>query len=162
MFLILTALMMPPLLVFGLYHLLTWANISNINDHPYWKRVALSSALSHALLAGGFFIFSYFDYEANRGLPIAGLSFDSYLFNRSEFWRLMAIFDTIPMLALLALFTVLDRFGVNLPILVSLTIAMTFLLGTLQWYWVGGGIGLLLDSFWTGLKSSDEEDEDWL
>jgi hypothetical protein len=31
--------------------------------------------------------------------------------------------------------------------------------GSVQWYFVGGGIGLLLERFWTGLKTGDDEGE---
>ena len=44
--------LLPLLLVFGLYHLLTWFNVLQINQRAYWKRVALSSAGAHFLLAG--------------------------------------------------------------------------------------------------------------
>ena len=36
-----------------------------------------------------------------------------------------------------------------------------YLFGTLQWFWIGGGIGALLEKFWAGLKTGDEEDEEW-
>ena len=105
------------------------------------------------MLASGFFVFSYVD--------AAGADFAAYLFNRSGFWRLMAIFDTAPMLALIGLFTVLDRSGVNPPGLVPMTLAVTYVVGTLQWYFVGGAAGLLLERFWSGLKTGDEPDADW-
>ena len=48
---------LPLILVFGLYHLMTWFNILNINSRVYWKRVALVSAIAHVLLSTGFFVF---------------------------------------------------------------------------------------------------------
>jgi hypothetical protein len=153
---------MPILLVFGLYHLLTWFNVMNLNARVYWKRVAVTSAISHIILASGFFIFSYIDYNLNKTTTMLGQGFDVYLFDRSEFWRLMVIFDTAPMLALLGIFAILDNLGMNPPLLVAGSILVTLLVGTLQWYLLGGGIGLLLERFWTGLKSGDDTDEDWL
>jgi hypothetical protein len=153
--------MMPVLLVFGLYHLLTWFNVMNINARSYWKRIGLTSGISHLILAGGFFIFSYIDYRMNLNTTLSGLGFDTYLFYRSEFWRLVTIFDTAPMLALLGILAILDKLGANPPYLVGIAIAVTLVVGTIQWYLVGGAIGLLLERFWSGLKSGDEPDEDW-
>src|SRR5215470_9575732 len=98
MFLLFAGIMMPVLLVFGVYHLLTWFNVAGINRRTFWKRVGLASAISHIILVAGFFAFSYFDYSANKDTMFLGLGFDRYLFDRSEFWRLTAIFDTAPML----------------------------------------------------------------
>jgi hypothetical protein len=35
---------------------------------------------------------------------------------------------------------------------------MTYVAGTVEWYFVGGGVGALLSRFWAGLKT---DDEDW-
>ena len=152
---------MPLLLVFGLYHLLTWFNTMRINDRPFWKRIGLTSAISHVLLVIGFFVFSYVDYSMNLSTTLAGIGFDGYLFYRSEFWRVLTIFDTAPMLALLGVLAVLDRLGLNPPIMVTIAVSVTLVVGTLQWYFVGGGVGLLLERFWSGLKTGDEADEEW-
>jgi len=161
MFLLFAGIMMPVLLVFGVYHLMTWFNIAGINRRSFWRRVGWASVVSHAVLAGGFFAFSYYDYLANRGTAFIGLGFDRYLFDRSEFWRLMTLFDTAPMLALLATAALLDRMGWNPP-LVATAVTVTIIVGSLQWYFVGGGIGLLLERFWSGLKTGEDPDEDWL
>lgn len=153
---------MPVLLLFGLYHLLTWFNVFGINRRLFWKRVGLTSALSHIILALGFFLFSYFDYSMNSDKLFAGVGFDRYLFDQSEFWRLMLIFDTAPMVVLLAVFAIMARMEWNPPILVALAMTLTLVAGTLQWYFVGGAIGLLVERFWSGLKSGDDMDEDWL
>ena len=150
----LASFLLPPLFVFGVYHLMTWFNVFQINEKVFWKRVAITSALSHVLLVSGFFVFAYFD--AREAMP-----FDAYLFNRSDFWKLLTIFDTAPMLAIIGLFSGFDRAGVNPPGLVAWTIAITYVVGTLQWFLVGGGIGALLERFFEGLKTPDPEDEDW-
>jgi hypothetical protein len=153
---------MPILLVFGLYHLLTWFNVWGINRRPYWKRVAIASAVSHIVLVCGFFAFSYLDFLQNRRISGGGgVNFDSYLFNGSQFWNLMTIFDTGPVLVLLALFSLLDRLNMDVPGVIFLTAAVVLLVGTLQWYFVGGGVGSVLERFWSGLKTGDEEDENW-
>jgi hypothetical protein len=150
----LASLLLPALFVFGIYHLLTWFNVVRINERAFWKRVAIASAVCHVLLATGFFVFSYFD--------ASDASFGVYLFNRSDFWRLMTLFDTTPMLVIVALFSSLDRAGMNPPGLVAITIGITYLVGTIQWFFVGGGVGALMERFFEGLKTPDPEDEGWM
>jgi len=146
--------LLPPLFVFGVYHLMTWFDVLGINQRVFWKRVAVASAISHILLASGFFVFTYV--VAAEGIP-----YGIYLFERSNFWELITIFDTLPMLAIIGLFSVLDRAGMNPPGLVPATIAITFVVGTLQWFLVGGGIGALLERFFEGLKTPDPENDEW-
>jgi hypothetical protein len=146
-------LLLAPLFVFGIYHLLTWFNIFYINQHVFWKRVAITSALCHVMLAAGFFIFSYFD--------AGNAAFGPYLFNESSFWKLMEIFDTAAMIGILALFAALDRGGLNPPGLVAITIGITLIVGTLQWFFIGGGLGALLERFFEGLRTPDPEDQEW-
>jgi hypothetical protein len=157
----LASFLMPPLLVFGVYHLMTWFNVFKINERVYWRRVALASAVSHLLLVTGYIGFSYFDFQAYRRLNPAETAFGPYLFNQSEFVRLMKIFDTLPGLVIQIVFSILNRAGINPPGLVIVTFVITYLFGTLQWFWIGGGIGALLEKFWAGLKTGDEEDEEW-
>jgi hypothetical protein len=153
MFLTIGSLLLAPLFVFGVYHLLTWFDVLGIKRRVFWKRVAITSALCHILLAGGFFIFSYFD---------AGeASFGPYLFNESNFWKLIEIFDTAAMLAILGLFAGLDRAGINPPGLVGITIVFSMIVGTIQWFFVGGGVGAILERFFEGLRTPDPEDEFW-
>ena len=153
MFLTLSTFLLAPLFVFGVYHLLTWFNILRINSRVFWKRVAITSAVCHVLLVSGFFIFAHFD--------AGNAVFGEYLFNRSNFWKLISIFDTASMLVLVALFSALDRAGVNPPGLVAWTIVITYVVGTLQWFLIGGAIGALLERFFEGLRTPDPEDEDW-
>jgi len=155
-------LLLPLLLVFGLYHLMTWFNVFAINSLVYWKRVALTSALAHILLATGFFVFTYFDFLSNRELAGFELPYGTFLFDRSDFWPLLMIFDTLPWVILAVLFWMLVKIGLAPPGLLILTIVVTYVVGSVEWYFVGGGIGALLQRFWTGLKTDDDEDQDWL
>jgi hypothetical protein len=142
---------------------LTWFNAFRLNERETWKRVATASAISHVLLASGFLIFSYFDFQSHLRLESGETQFGPFLFNRSAFWRMMTIFDTLPMLSILGVFSLLDRAGFNPPGLLVLTFVLTYLLGTLQWFLIGGAIGALLEKFWEGLKTGDEdEDDEWL
>ena len=153
------ALVIPLLLVFGLYHLLTWFNIFRINERVYWKRVGLTAAISHFLMATGFFVFTWFDLQANRSFVALGIDYGTYLFGRSSFWQLLGIFDTLAMLGSLAVFKLMDVAGTSGPLLL-VAMGMTYVFGTLQWYYVGGAIGALLNRFWEGLKTG-EEGEEW-
>ena len=161
MFNVFVAAVLPLLLVFGLYHLLTWFNVFGINNRVHWKRVAVASVVAHFLLVTGFFVFSYFDYQANRQLAALGLSYGAFLFDRSDFWRLISFFDTLALACIVGLFALLDRFGIAPPAVVTLTIAITYIAGSLQWYLLGGAAGALLQRFWDGLKTGDDEEEGW-
>ena len=151
----LSSFVLPPLFVFGVYHLLTWANVFRINGRVFWKRVAIASAVSHVLLATGFFVFTYFD--AGNATP-----FGVYLFDHSNFWKLMTVFDTVSTLTIVGLFSLLDRAGINPPGIVAVTIATTYAIGTLQWFFVGGAIGAILERFFEGLKTPDPEEDEWM
>jgi hypothetical protein len=141
-----------------MYHLMTWFNILRINSLVYWKRVALVSSIAHVLLVTGFFVFTVFDYQTNRDLAGYDLGFGAFLFDRSQFWPLMVIFDTLPMALLAGFFLLLKWMKLTLPGLLGLTVVITYIAGTAEWYFVGGGVGALLSRFWAGLKT---EDEDW-
>ena len=162
MFFTIASFLLPPLFVFGVYHLLTWFNPRGVNDRVYWMRVGLASAISHVILVTGFLVFSYVDFRGYIRLESVDMAFGPFLFDRSAFWRLMTIYDTAPTLVILALSAILDRAGANPPGLLIVTLAITYLVGTLQWFWVGGGIGALLERLWAGLKTGDEEDSEWL
>ena len=153
------AVLIPLLLVFGLYHLLTWFNVFGINERVYWRRVGLTAAISHFLLVTGFFLFTWLELQSNRTYVALGISYGTYLFQRTAFWQLLAVFDTVPMLGTLAAFTLMDRVGMTGGVL-WVALGMTYIVGTLQWYYVGGGIGAILEKIWGGLKTG-EDGEEW-
>jgi hypothetical protein len=155
----LLAVLIPLLLVFGLYHLLTWFNVFHINERVYWRRVGLTAAISHFLLATGFFVFTWLDLQENRVYVAQGMTYSTYLFQHSAFWQLLSIFDTVPMLGVLAAFTIMDRSGISGGVM-AVAIGMTYIVGTLQWYYLGGGIGAVLEKIWGGLKTG-EDGEEW-
>jgi hypothetical protein len=152
------AVLIPLLLVFGLYHLLTWFNVFHINDRAYWKRIGLTAAMSHFLLATGFFVFAWFDH---RGVVyrLSGMDYAAFLFQHSSLWQLLAVFDTIAMLGILAVFSLMSP-AAGSGSLLLVAVGMTYIVGTAQWYFVGGGIGALLQKIWDGLKTG-EEGEEW-
>jgi len=152
------AVLIPLLLVFGLYHLFTWFNVFRINERPYWKRIGLTAAVSHFLLATGFFVFSWFDHTG-VAYQISGMDYPTFLFQHSAFWQLLGIFDTIALLGILAVFSLMSPAVGGGTMLVA-AIGMTYVVGTAQWYFVGGGIGAILQKIWDGLKTG-EEGEEW-
>lgn len=155
------ATLLPPLFVFGLYHLATWFNVFGINNFVFWRQVALISAIAHLFLATGFFLFSYYSLQSEPLLVAQGFDFEGFLFIRSGFWRLMLIFDTLAMLFTLGLFSLADWFSVSLIWPLHVTLAIVYGVGTFQWYWVGGGVAASIEKIWEGLKTDDEE-LDWL
>jgi hypothetical protein len=149
----------PLMLVFGLYHLFTWFDIFGINGRVYWKRVGLTAVIAHFLLATGFFVFTWFDLQGNRAYTVIGMTYATFLLEHSSFWQLMAVFDTVPMLGILAAFSIMDGLGVEGGVL-PVAISMTYVVGTLQWYYVGGGVGAVVEKIWEGLKTG-EDGEEW-
>ena len=73
----------------------------------------------------------------------------------------MTIFDTAPMLVIITVFSGFDRAGINPPGLLVWTLVFTYVVGTVQWFLIGGGVGALLERFFEGLKTPDAEDEEW-
>jgi hypothetical protein len=153
------AVLIPLLLVFGLYHLLTWFNVFRINERVYWRRVGLTAVISHFLLATGFFIFTWFELQSNQTYVALGMNYGTYLFERSSFWQLLGVFDTVAMLAILAVYTLMAQSGVSGGVL-GIALAATYVIGSLQWYYVGGGIGTVFAKLWGGLKTG-EDGEEW-
>jgi hypothetical protein len=152
------AVLIPLLLVFGLYHLFTWFNIFHINEQVYWKRIGLIAAISHFLLATGFFVFEWFDHQGVV-YRLSGMDYATFLFQHSAFWQLLTVFDTVAMLGILAVFSLMSP-AVGAGTLLLVAIGITYIVGTAQWYFVGGGIGALLQKIWDGLKTG-EEGEEW-
>ncbi len=150
--------LMPPVLVFGVYHLAVWFDVAGIGRRVFWRRVAIASVFAHLLLVIGFFLLTYIDYRTNQNLtPTAG-SYEMFLFNGSEFWRVMVMFDALPTVVLLGLFGTLDRMGLAAVPLIPLTIGTVLAVGSLQWYWVGGAIGAGFEKLWSGLKTGDDDE----
>jgi fructose-specific phosphotransferase system IIC component len=65
------------------------------------------------------------------------------------------------MLALIGTFSIFDRAGMNPPGLIGITLAITYVVGTLQWFLVGGGVGAILERFFEGLRTPDPEEQEW-
>jgi hypothetical protein len=55
----------------------------------------------------------------------------------------------------------LDRAGINPPAFLLWVLAITYIVGSLQWFFLGGGVGAVMERFFEGLKTPEPEDEDW-
>lgn len=148
----------PLLLVFGLYHLFTWFNVFGINNHVYWKRVGLTSAVSHFLLATGFFLFAWYD-QASFAYKLSRIDYATFVFQHSMFWHMLAVLDTLALLGTLVAFSLMSP-AVSSDQMLIVAMGITYIVGTLQWYFIGGGIGAILQKIWDGLKTG-EEGEEW-
>lgn len=148
----------PLLLVFGLYHLFTWFNVFGINRYVYWKRVGLTSGIAHFLLATGFFLFAWYDLSRFTS-RLSRIDYGTFVFQHSAFWQLLTTLDTLALLGTLGAFSLMGP-AVSSDRLALVAIAMTYILGTVQWYFIGGGIGAVLQKIWGGLKTG-EEGEEW-
>jgi hypothetical protein len=110
-------------------------------------------------LATGFFVFTWFDLQGNRIYAALGMTYARFLLEHSSFWQLLGVFDTVAMLAILAAFSIMDSVRVHGGVL-PVALGMTYVVGTLQWYYIGGGVGAVLQKIWDGLKTG-EDGEEW-
>ena len=150
------ALLSPLLLVFGLYHLFTWFNIFRINGRAYWRRVGLTAAISHFLLATGFFLFAWFDHRGIAYL-LSRMDYATFVFQHSAFWQMLAIL-ILRQCWELSLFSLMGP-AVSSDRLLLVAMGLIYIVGTLQWCYVGGAAGAILQKVWDGLKTGDEGEE---
>jgi len=103
-------------------------------------------------------VFAWFDHTGVVS-RLSGMDYATFLFQHSTFWQMLAVFDTVALLGILAVFSLLSP-AVGGGTLLLVGIGMTYIVGTVQWYFVGGGIGALVQKIWEGLKTG-EEGEEW-
>jgi hypothetical protein len=65
------------------------------------------------------------------------------------------------MLAIIGLSSILDRAGINPPGFLVWVVVISYVVGTLQWFFVGGGLGALMERFFEGLKTPEPEEDEW-
>ena len=155
-------LVLPPLLIFGVYHLALWGNLLGMARMPFWRRMALASGVGHLLLAAGFFLLLYLDFRSSVQIVPSGRSFEAFLINRSGFWQALLLFDSLPGVLILGIFEVLARTGRESAYSVPLILGVVAVAGTFQWFWVGAALGAVSERLWSGLKTPDDDLPDWM
>jgi hypothetical protein len=158
----LALMLLPPLLIFGLYHLTVWFDIFGMRRRVFSRQVGVSSGLAHGLLALGGFGLLYVDYESTATMFGNDMGFAAFLMNSRDFWQFLLLFDTLAGVAMLGLLALLDYVNLGTGPIVPVTAGMVLLLGTFQWYWFGAAAGATLERIWSGLKTQDEDEPDWL
>lgn len=159
---LLALFLLPPFLIFGLYHLTLWFGLFGMRARAFWRRVALSSALSHVLFTFGVFGVVWADYQSATALFGNDPGFPGFLANSSGILQLMLVFDTLAAVALIGILTMLGSAGLEGATILSLGAGVVLVLGTFQWYWLGGAAGALLERVWSGLKTQEDDGPDWL
>ncbi len=157
----LAVLLLPLLLVFGLYHLMVWFDVFAMRRRTVSSRVGVCSALAHGLLGAGVFLVSYLDYRATRAV-FGGTGFAAYVLDSGELWPMLMVFDTLAGLTILALLALWESMELAAGGIVGLVPAVVLVVGTLQWYGLGRVAGAVLDRVWSGLKTQDDDGPDWL
>jgi hypothetical protein len=154
---LLALLLLPPLLIFSLYHLSLWFDLFAIRRMLFWRRVSAVSALSHVLIAMGIFGLLYLDFKSAVSLLSADLAFDAFLLNNGQFWQTLLVFDTLAAVTVVGLLAILDYAGTGPGPILPLTMGLVLILGTFQWYWIGGILGAVFERVWSGLKTQGED-----
>ena len=110
----------------------------------------------------GVFGVLYLDFRTAAALLAVDLAFDTVLLNNGQFWQGLLVFDTLAAVTMVGILAILDYAGLGTDAILPVTIGIVLLLGTFQWYWVGGIFGVVLERLWFGLKTQDEDGPDWL
>jgi hypothetical protein len=136
-------LSLPALLVFSLCHLGVWALPGRFRGRPFWRRVALASALAHLILIAGLAVVAY----------RAGI-------DRGDLFAILWVWDTVASAVLWAVFGLA---GARLGETTLLPVAALIHLGagTLQWYWIGAGLAAAFERLWESLRTPGDELPDW-
>ena len=154
---LLALLLLPALLIFSLYHLTLWFSFFAIRKMVFWRRISTVSALSHVLFTIGVFAVLYLDFRTAGNLLAADMAFDSFLLNNGQFWQVLLIFDTLAAVTMVGILAILDYAGIGLGPVLPVTVGIVLLLGTFQWYWIGGILGAMFERIWSGLKTQGDD-----
>ena len=87
--------------------------------------------------------------------------FQSFLLNNGQFWQGLFVFDTLATITVTGILAILNYAGLEGGLAFPITAGITILLGTFQWYWVGGIMAVILERIWSGLSTQDEDTPDW-
>lgn len=149
------------LLVSGLYSSMMWLDVWGMRSRRFWKRVAVASGIGHVVLLAVFLLVAYLDFRATENLLPEGVSFSAFLFNDPDFWRVFLIFDTLAAIAVVGVLGALDALGWQAGAILGISVCLALLVGTAQWWAIGGLLGKGIDHLIGGLRTPDDEMPDW-
>jgi hypothetical protein len=145
-------LSLPALLVFSLYHLAVWLVPVRFGPMEFWRRVAFSACLAHlALLAG---------LAALALAPAVLPSVTAPLLGSGEVFAILWVWDTAGSLLLGAAFGLVGE-EMSSAIFVLLALVAYLGLGSLQWYWLAGGLAAAFERLWESLRTPGDHLPDW-
>ena len=158
---LLAVILLPPVLVFSLYHLGLWLGVPGMRRQVFWRRVAVASALAHVLLATAFFLFVWLDYRASASISNTPASLADHLFGSGDFLAVLWLMDPLPTVLLAGILGAMDWAGGGRRLILPVAIATVLAAGTLQWYWVGGGLAAAFERIWAALRTPGDDLPDW-
>jgi hypothetical protein len=148
-------IVLPPLLVFGLYHLNLWLDIPGIGKRPLWARVAVASGEGHLLIVLGLFWLAWLDYRAEILGSGGDQAFGVYLLTATDFPSVMWVLDPFAMVILFALIPIIAGFALGATVM-TLMIA-----GTMQWMLLGGAAAWGFARVWGSLRTEGDDLPNW-
>lgn len=154
----LSFVLLPPLLVFALYHLNLWMRLPGMRGRVFWRRVAFASAQAHLLILAGFVFLVWLDYRT--GFPSPTGSFGGYMATSPDVAGALWVLDPVAMAVVTGLAGVVSGIRVGAGVLVLL-LTIVVAVGTLQWYWVGGGLAAVFERIWGELRTEGDDLPNW-
>jgi hypothetical protein len=151
-------ILLPVLLVFGLYHLNVWLSVPGIRDRPFWGQVAAASGEGHVLILVGIVALAGLDYRTQLDLAGPGSSFGVYLLTGTDFSAVMWLLDPLPMAILAVLVSLIP---IAAGVIWAVTLPTLLLAGTLQWMAVGGVLAWAFGRLWGSLRTEGDDLPDW-
>lgn len=151
-------LLLPALLVFGLYHLNVWLGLPGSPGRALWQRVAVASGEGHILILLGLLILAGLDYRTQ--LPVSGPApaFGVYLLTGTDFPAAMWVLDP---LAMALLFVMIPLIPTSAGVALAVTLTTLLLVGTLQWIVVGGVLAWAFERLWGSLRTEGDDLPNW-
>lgn len=154
-------LLLPPLLVFAVYHLNLWIDLAGVRRRAFWLRVALASGEAHLLIVIGLAGLMWLDYRSRVVTPDELATFGVHVLTRTDLIRLLWILDPLAMGVLSVGLSVASGVSLDAGAVLAITLVAVLALGTLQWCVVGAGLGFGFGHLWTALRSGEDDLPDW-
>lgn len=151
-------ILLPVLLVFGLYHLNVWLNFAGVRAWPFWRQVAAASGEGHILILLGIVALAGLDYRTQLAVSGPGSPFGVYLLTGTDFPAVMWLLDPLPMAILFVMIPLIPAIA---GVVLGVTLSTLLLAGTLQWMAVGGVLAWTFGRIWGSLRTEGDDLPDW-